>query len=38
MYLYPDVLHQILEAPTLTEQDKQNILWNNAKRLFQLDA
>ena len=38
MYLYPDVLHQILEAPTLTEQDKQNILWNNAKRLFRLEA
>ncbi len=38
MYLYPDVLYQILEAPTLTEQDKQNILWNNAKKLFRLEA
>ena len=38
MYLYPDVLYQILEAPTLREQDKQNILWNNTKRLFRLEA
>jgi predicted TIM-barrel fold metal-dependent hydrolase len=38
MYLYPDVMHQILEAPTLTDQDKQNIFWNNASKLFRLEG
>lgn len=38
MYHYPHVLYEILEAPTLTEQDKQNIFWNNAQRLFRLDV
>jgi predicted TIM-barrel fold metal-dependent hydrolase len=38
MYLHPDVLYQILDAPTLTDQDKHNIFWNNAQRLFKLEV
>lgn len=34
MYHYPHVLYEILQAPTLTDEDKQNIFWNNAQRLF----
>jgi predicted TIM-barrel fold metal-dependent hydrolase len=33
-YHYPHVLHEILEAPTLSHADKQNILCDNAERLF----
>lgn len=36
IYHTPHVLYEILAAPTLTEQDKKNILWNNAQKLFQL--
>jgi len=36
MYNYPHVLQEILASPSLTEQDKQNIFWNNARRLFKL--
>lgn len=36
MYNHPHVLHEILEAPTLTDQDKRNIFFDNARRLFKL--
>lgn len=36
MYNHPHVLYEILEAPTLSEQDKRNIFYENARRLFGL--
>jgi predicted TIM-barrel fold metal-dependent hydrolase len=33
-YHYPHVLREILEAPALSDVDKQNILCDNAERLF----
>jgi predicted TIM-barrel fold metal-dependent hydrolase len=38
MYHYPYVLYEVRDAPTLTEDDKRNIFWNNADRLFGLSA
>lgn len=38
MYNHPHVLHEILEATTLSEQDKRNIFYDNARRLFGLPA
>jgi predicted TIM-barrel fold metal-dependent hydrolase len=32
--VYPHVLREILDAPDLTAEDRRNILWNNAARLF----
>lgn len=34
MYVYPHVLREILDAPGLTDDDRRNIFWNNAERLF----
>jgi predicted TIM-barrel fold metal-dependent hydrolase len=34
MYVYPHVLREILDAPTLTDDDRRNIFWDNAARLF----
>jgi predicted TIM-barrel fold metal-dependent hydrolase len=36
MYNHPHVLYEVLEAPSLTEQDRHNIFWNTARRLFGL--
>jgi hypothetical protein len=36
-YHHPHVLYEILEAPALTDRDKQNIFWNNAQKLFHLE-
>lgn len=33
-YVYPHVLREILDAKTLTDDDRRNIFWNNAERLF----
>jgi hypothetical protein len=38
MYHYPHVLHEILEAPTLSEHEKQNIFWNNGQRHLRLEV
>jgi predicted TIM-barrel fold metal-dependent hydrolase len=36
MYNHPHVLYEVLEAPSLTDADRRNIFWNNARRLFGL--
>jgi len=33
-YVCPSILREILEAPTLTDDDRRDIFWNNAERLF----
>jgi predicted TIM-barrel fold metal-dependent hydrolase len=37
MWHTPHVLYEILHAQTLTDQDKKNIFWNNACKLFGLE-
>jgi predicted TIM-barrel fold metal-dependent hydrolase len=34
MYNYPSGLIDILDAPKLSDEDRRNILWGNAERLF----
>ena len=34
LYVYPHVLREVLDAPTLSDDDRRNIFWNNAARLF----
>jgi predicted TIM-barrel fold metal-dependent hydrolase len=34
MYVYPHALREVLDAPTLSDDDRLNIFWNNAARLF----
>jgi hypothetical protein len=34
MYVYPHVLREVLDAPSLSDDDRRNIFWNNAARLF----
>jgi predicted TIM-barrel fold metal-dependent hydrolase len=34
VYVYPHVLREILDAPTLTDAHRRDIFWNNAERLF----
>ena len=34
MYVYPHVLREVLDAPSLSDDDRRNILWDNAARLF----
>lgn len=35
-YYHSNSLYQVIEAPSLTDQDKRNILWENARKLFKL--
>jgi predicted TIM-barrel fold metal-dependent hydrolase len=34
LYVYPHILREILDAPTLTDDHRRDIFWNNAERLF----
>jgi predicted TIM-barrel fold metal-dependent hydrolase len=34
LYIYPHILREILDAPTLTDEHRRDIFWNNAERLF----
>jgi predicted TIM-barrel fold metal-dependent hydrolase len=37
LYHFPHVLTEILEAPGLTDADRDRILWGNAARIFRLE-